>query len=308
MAVDEISVLLATYNGARFLNEQLQTIEAQRVGRINIWAGDDGSSDKTLEILASWQERWKRGEFHLIVGPGKGYVENFRHLVIAAASERGYLAFSDQDDIWDRDKLSIAIAFLKAVPLSEPALYGGRTRIVGSDGQMIGMSPLFKRRPTFSNALVQSIAGGNTMVLNRTAANLLAETCELTSFVSHDWWCYQIVSGAGGHVIYDPSPRIGYRQHEGNAIGENQGWQARVKRIAALADGHFAVWNDCNIRALERCRDKLSDESKCLLDAFQDVRIGGPSRAVCNLWRYGIRRQTFASDLALYAAAALGKL
>jgi len=307
MTVNEVSVLLATYNGARFLDEQLQSIEAQQIERVHLWASDDGSTDATLEVLDAWRKRWVKGRFYILEGPRKGYVENFRYLVSKSAAEGSYIAFSDQDDVWDADKLLAATSVLQSAN-SGPALYCGRTRLVSSDGTAIGFSPLFKRNPSFRNALVQSIAGGNTMVLNPSAASLLARTCRLTSFVSHDWWCYQIVSGAGGYVFYDPSPRLSYRQHGANLIGENQGWKARIRRIAALADGHFATWNDRNMQALQICRCELTGDNSKVLDEFKSARAKGGSRAVYCLWKHGIKRQTLVSDVALYVAAALGKL
>lgn len=308
MAPAKVSVLLATYNGSRFLNEQLESIALQCVDSIDIWASDDGSTDETLGILRAWQARWVKGQFNILQGPSRGYVENFRSLAVAGALSSPYVAFSDQDDVWDSDKLAAAISYIDESKPELPTLYGGRTRLIGTNGVILGMSPLFRRKPCFNNAIVQSLAGGNTMVFNHAAAVLIAESCKMTGFVSHDWWCYQIISGAGGRVIYDPIPRIGYRQHSDNLIGENQGWRARMKRIAAVADGRFAEWNTRNLSALECCRDKLTDESIRILDAFECARLSRDFSSIYNLWKHGVRRQSLPSDVALYLAAALGRL
>ena len=83
------------------------------------------------------------------------------------------------------------------------------------------MSPLFRRPPSFRNALVQSLAGGNTMVLNRPARDLVALASRRARFVSHDWWAYLLVTGAGGAVHYSAKPLVRYRQHAHNLVGAN---------------------------------------------------------------------------------------
>ena len=94
-----------------------------------------------------------------------------------------------------------------------PALFCSRTRIITAEGEPAGFSPLFSKKPSFRNAIVQSIAGGNTMVMNRAARDIMLEASRRTGFVSHDWWCYLILTGVGGIVHYSPTAKIGYRQH-----------------------------------------------------------------------------------------------
>ncbi|WP_163266337.1 glycosyltransferase family 2 protein [Chelativorans alearense] len=303
-----VAILLATYNGAPFLEEQLDSIARQDLPFIDVWASDDGSTDGTLEILDAWRARWCKGDFQVITGPRQGYVENFRRMMAMKSVDGAYIAFSDQDDVWDPNKLSYAVKKLDEVQPQALAMYCGRTRLIGRDGSARGLSPLFARQPDFGNAIVQSIAGGNTIVLNRAAFDLVHESCLRTSFVSHDWWCYQIVSGAGGSIIYDPMPRISYRQHGGNLIGENQGWVSRMKRLQALAYGRFADWNAVNIDALDRCRDLLDENGRQTLDGFKAARKGGPLQSLRSLWAHHIHRQTAVSDVALYLAAAFGRL
>jgi len=300
--------LLATYNGAPFLEEQLDSIARQDLPFIDVWASDDGSTDDTLAILEAWRVRWSKGDFRIISGPRQGYVENFRRMMTSKYDESTHIAFSDQDDIWDSDKLSHAVSRLDEVEPGEMAMYCGRTRLIGRDGSPLGLSPLFSRQPSFGNAIVQSLAGGNTIVLNKAAFEVVCESCLRTGFVSHDWWCYQIVSGAGGRVIYDPVPKVSYRQHDNNLIGENQGWAARMRRLQALAHGRFAEWNAINIDALERCRDLLDENGKQILDGFKAARMGGCFHNLRCLLAHRIHRQTRASDVALYLAAAFGRL
>lgn len=114
------------------------------------------------------------------------------------------------------------------------------------------MSPVFQKPPSFANALVQSLAVGNTMVLNKVARDLVVKASDYTPVVSHDWWCYQIITGAGGIVTYDKKPSLQYRQHDKNIVGANGGWKARYSRIFSILQGKFRTWNNINGQALQK--------------------------------------------------------
>lgn len=302
-----VAILLATYNGEQFLDEQMRSLAGQDFPDIDILASDDGSTDRTLALLHDWQRVWDKGSFSIISGAGKGFAENFRSL-LTAAEAADFVAFCDQDDIWDRDKLSAAVATLAARPAEVPGLYCSRTRLIDIAGNDIGFSPLFARPPGFRNAIVQNVGGGNTMVLNRAAFELVAESARRTGFISHDWWCYLMVSGAGGEVHYDSRPRIGYRQHSGNLVGSNIGFEARMRRTSHILAGRFARMNDANIAALDQCADLLSADSRKVLAQFKAVRRSSPPAALWKLAASGIYRQTLPGTIALFVATLLRKL
>jgi glycosyltransferase involved in cell wall biosynthesis len=302
-----VAILLATYNGAAFLNDQLDSIAAQTgVGRIDICASDDGSSDQTRTMLAFWQGRWTRGDFTVLDGPGQGYAANFRSLLTSSAAGADYFAFADQDDVWDVDKLAAAIG--KLASSTGPALYLSRTRLIDESGKALGYSPLFSRPPGFRNAIVQSIGGGNTIVMNAAAFGLVAESARRTAFLSHDWWCYIICAGAGAKVIYDAEPHIGYRQHAGNVIGRNTGLAPRLKRLGLLLRGRFADFTARNLESLAACRDLLTPEALATIRELERIRAGAGPAAVGRLMRAGLYRQTAIGQLGLFGAAFLRKL
>ncbi len=268
-------VLMGTYNGSRFLGGQLASIAVQAPGRVDLMLSDDGSSDDTLAIVENAVGKWKNGKIAVSRGPGEGFPENYRQMIINAASGYDAYAFADQDDIWHLDKLSRAFLWLDSIDPKTPAVYCGRTLIVDAKGRQTGLSPLFTRKPSFHNAIVQSIAGGNTMVMNAAARDLLAEASSRAPFVTHDWWTYLVVSGAGGVMNYDPEPSVDYRQHDDNLIGANSTWSARMVRLILMAGGRFAKWNDQNIKALRLCGDLLTSEALKVLDDFEEIRATG---------------------------------
>ena len=217
---------MCTKNGAPFLADQLKSIAQQSHTDWALFVSDDGSDDDTREILERFAGRQKQ---NVVVrsGPGRGACANFLSLAADPTIGADYFAFSDQDDIWHPEKLERALIWLATVRDDVPALHCGRTELMTAEGRVYGLSPLFKRAPAFKNALVQSLAGGNTIVFNRATKKLIEQMGTL-DVVLHDWWTYQLVSAAGGTIRYDPTPMVKYRQHSQSQIGSNLGWRARL--------------------------------------------------------------------------------
>lgn len=303
-----VAILACVFNGEPFLGEQLASLAGQSFPRIDLVLSDDGSTDGSRELLATYGSTWRKGRFEIIQGPGKGFAENFRSQLVNEAIEADYFAFCDQDDIWAPEKVSTAVAWLMQQPPDKPALYCSRTRIVDIAGRPVGHSPLFTAPPTFRNAIVQSIAGGNTMVMNAAARSLMAQASRRSGFVSHDWWCYMMVTGAGGAILYDPNPLIDYRQHQGNLVGSNDSILSRLGRTSFLLKGGFAAWTDRNIAGLRACEDLLDDEARSVLDHFDRLRRMFLPRRMIELHRSGLYRQTKAGQISLYIASAINRL
>lgn len=301
-------VLMTTFNGRRYLEAQLESIAAQQWPAIDLVVSDDGSTDGTLDVLRRWQSEWTKGNLDLRAGPRTGFAANFRSLIADPRIDAEYIAFADQDDIWDTDKTAAAVKALSTVAPGKPALYCSRTRLIDEEGRDIGRSPLFVRPPSFRNSIVQSIGGGNTMLMNRSAFEALSESARRTSFVTHDWWTYILVTGIGGIVVYDPVPHVGYRQHSGNQIGNNMSLKAKLVRAYLLLEGRFAAWNATNLAALSMCDDLLEEEAKRIVGEFASIRQKSLRRRLRGLHRLGVYRQTALSNIALYVAAMIGKI
>ena len=305
---ETVAILMGTWNGAIYLNEQLESLQRQTHSFIDIWVSDDGSSDDTLAILEQWRQRWSKGRFNILKGPRQGFAENFRSMITNDKISADYYAFCDQDDIWLDDKVEHAISWMRDEGNGVPLLHCSRTITMSGSGQDEGFSPLFTRPPSFRNALVQSIAGGNTMTLNRRARDLIAEASRRSGFVSHDWWCYLLVTGAGGRVFYSSEPLVRYRQHGSNQVGANTGFRARLTRLRMLTSGRFARWTDQNIEGLSKCRSLLTDGAAATFDLFLGTRQSGLLSRLAALRASGIHRQTVVGQIGLYIAVALRRL
>jgi len=191
-----VPIFLCTYNGARFLAEQLDSLESQTHQNWVVFASDDGSSDQTLEILRQYQAKWPAGKLTIRSGPQKGFCQNFLSLACDLQIKADYDAFCDQDDVWLPAKLEVALSnIITNQAVDVPYLYCGRTKYVNENLKSCGMSPLCVFPPSFRNALVQNIAGGNTMVFNLAAKNLI-EKVGLVDVTSHD--CVGLSTHFGG--------------------------------------------------------------------------------------------------------------
>ncbi len=303
-----VAILLCTYHGQSYLSDQLESIAAQTHLNWQVWASDDGSKDNTHDILEAYQRAWGDSRLCIRKGPAEGFAINFMSLACKADIEADYYAYSDQDDIWAPDKLERAVNWLRGVPSAIPAVYCSRTEIVDADNHSMGFSPLFSRPPGFANALIQNIGGGNTMVFNKAARQLLIETSNSIDDVPHDWWTYMVVSGCGGRVFYDPIPSLRYRQHGNNLVGTNSSWAAQRKRIKMLWHGRFRNWNDRNVRALRKMYAQLTPANQAILDQFATARNSWLIPRLIGLKRSGIYRQTLLGNLGLIAAALLKKM
>ncbi|MFW0758501.1 glycosyltransferase family 2 protein [Pseudomonas sp. H11T01] len=303
-----VAILMCTYNGGSFLAEQLASFQRQIHRNWTVYASDDGSQDETLDLLQASSTQWGLGRLQIVEGPRRGFVANFLSLTCRADISADFYAWADQDDVWKEGKLQKALAWLTTVPRHIPALYCGRTELIGESGVPFGYSPKFSLAPHFSNALVQNIGGGNTMVFNQAARELLQEAGDNLVVPSHDWWAYLLVSGAGGIVHYDPIPTVLYRQHDENLVGTNSSWFARVKRVRMTFQGRFYEWTTQNIHALETMRHRLSQEHQAKLAQFKAARGQKFLLRILGFQRAGLYRQTLFGNLGLILATLLKKI
>jgi glycosyltransferase involved in cell wall biosynthesis len=303
-----VAILMCTYNGAQYLEAQLASVLRQTHTDWSLWVSDDGSTDETLVILEKFFRRLKQ-PFFLVQGHCRGAAGNFVSLIQRENIEADYFSFCDQDDVWPPDKLERALKWHDGLSAEVPNLYGGRTRLVDSDSNVIGYSPLFSRKPSFSNALVQSVMGGNTMLMNRAARALWLKTPRDADIVSHDWWSYILVSGASGNVHYATVPVLDYRQHDANVFGANTGWRARLIRLWMLANGNFREWTDKLTGVLEKIQnDVLTPENREVFQDFQQVHSDRVLARLKGARKSAVHRQTGAENLGLWLAVLLKKI
>jgi len=304
-----VQILLAQLNGAPWLPDQLYSLLQQTHSNWSLAVSDDGSTDESEDIIRCFARSNPERRISITSGPGQGFAKNFMSLLRQVDSSTPFVAFADQDDKWLPEKLERALDKLHGSDEKTPALYCGRTWICTRRLRPLHASKSFQHEPCFQNAIVQSIGGGNTMVFNNAALKLLQQSLtEIQDVASHDWWAYQVISGAGGRVIYDQEPMVLYRQHEENVIGAATGIGALLYRFFLVASGTFQRWNDVNLKALETANIALSDDNRQTMQIFKSARSMAALERLILLNKSGIHCQTRTGNFGLWVAAVMKRI
>lgn len=226
-----IDIVLATYNGERFVAQQISSLQnCWRYGELvaRVIVVDDGSSDQTQEIIARLQQGDQRIEWHVNPGPQHGPCANFSFGLSLTTAE--YIMLCDQDDIWHTNKIARsfqaistrAITAREIIQVQRPALVFSDKRIVDQD--LNELCPSFFQLRNISrqwhhcteSLLQQNVASGCTMLFNRRLLQL-ALPIPPAAFM-HDWWLI-LVAKLNGEVVFIDEPLIDYRQHSNNSLG-----------------------------------------------------------------------------------------
>jgi len=286
-----VSILLATYNGAAYLPEQLDSLFAQTHRDWRLLVRDDCSTDATAEILAGYQEKYP-GIISIVPNEGArlGACRNFGMLLEHA--EAPYVMFCDQDDVWLPDKIEVTLAAMK--PLEEefgtetPLLVHTDLKVVDerlsplgdSLWQYMGSTP--ERLTCINRVLMQNFATGCTVMINKALRDLAMPIPAGARM--HDWWL-ALVATAFGRVAAVARPTILYRQHGKNDSGavrwnfvrEVIGFFNRERRNAAITkrDAIFTNLEQQAAAFADRYVERLDRDTRLLLSEFCSLRQGG---------------------------------
>ncbi len=287
----EVAILLATYNGADFLAEQLHSLTAQDdAGWRLIWR-DDGSDDGSAALVEAFGRQFPGRTERLSTSPGRLGVAGSYHALARQAPTGAYLAFCDQDDVWLPGKLARGRAALQDIPADVPALYCARQLLVDAHLRPLGPSLPVHTRPDFAMALAQNIATGCTIMLNPAAAALLRASPPPAATL-HDWWSYLLVAGAGGRLVVDDEPVVLYRQHGRNLIGAPHTRWRRALLALRRGPGAFMDIFRAHVAALAEQPALLDPTAWRQALEIRDALRAGPRARLRMLRRYNLRRQT----------------
>lgn len=288
-----MAVLLSTYNGMRYLPEQLESLACQDFRRWSLIWRDDGSTDGTAALMQAFAARY--GEASCLPMPDQaghlGIAGSFFTLLHQVPPDT-IAAFADQDDIWLPDKLQRGAEALAAVPVDVPALYCARQRLVDRNLAPLGLSPYRGGPAVFPAALTQNVATGCTVMLNPAAVALIAASNPPDGTL-HDWWSYLVVSAAGGRLIADPVPVVLYRQHRANAIGAPHSSVRRGMMAVRRGPDEFMQLFRRHVRGLVANPQALSPSALHDLALLDRALSGGPLARMRAMRRVrGLVRQT----------------
>ncbi len=238
-----VAILLSTYNGEKFLCEQLDSLLTQSHDNFILVARDDGSSDETWNILQDYQGRYSQ-KIYLAEGDitNLGARDSFAYLIDYALRykqklelEDAYMLFCDQDDVWFPNKIETQLnAMLKceAGNPGAPVLVYSDLEVVSESLKVVAPSlaryqGLETHRNSFNQMVISNLVTGCTAMLNEALASKCLPVSK--NAIMHDWWL-ALVASAFGKVVYLDQALVHYRQHGSNAIGAKEHKQAVVTR------------------------------------------------------------------------------
>ena len=216
-----IHILLSTYNGEKYLEEQLESLINQKGVEFKILVRDDGSTDGTIDILNKWQNN---GLLTWYSGENIGVVNSFMDL-LKKAPKSDYYAFCDQDDVWLPNKLEESLERIQKFSNEEPSLVCSDLIVVNKDLNVIhkSMWEYMKLRPKllvkFYYAISCNLFTGCTMVFNNAAKELFFPATN--NILMHDSWLGLKIIANNGNIGYIHKPLVLYRQHGNNVCGVN---------------------------------------------------------------------------------------
>lgn len=244
----KVAVLISTYNGDKYLKEQIESVLTQKCKyKIDIIVRDDGSNDNTMKILDDYQNRgllkWYSGDN---LKPAKSFLD-----LLSKCGKYDYYAFCDQDDVWDSEKIQKAIDILDSKD-KEYAMYFSNKKIVDQNLKFLNYDRC-DFVVSFETAMVRNIATGCTMVINDKLRNVIVQN-HVNYIEMHDSYIYRVCLLLNGYCYFDENSYINYRQHLGNVIGYNENLVSRIKR---------------RLKSLFKCEHSRTKTSRELLRLYE---------------------------------------
>lgn len=263
----KVLVLLSTYNGEKFLKDQIDSIFQNSNYDISILIRDDGSTDETINIINSIND--KRISYY--IGNNLGAAMSFIDLIFKAP-DADFYAYCDQDDIWKKEKFDHAIKKLEQV--NGYGLYMSTYDVVDENLKLIKKANMkFDYPYTLGRTIVHGCPSGCTMIFNQKLHSLLK--LQKPPFIRmHDYWTLLVTEAMHGTIITDNESQLLYRQHGNNTVGyENHNYILRIKRLLYSAIYKKNERQHQSNSILYCYNDLLPKDSKRLLEQVKNYNI-----------------------------------
>ncbi len=292
-----VTVLLAVYNGEKYLKQQLDSVLNQTVTDIKILVRDDGSSDTSPQIIDEYCEKYAEKVFKMGGIPTKSAKQNFAELLKCANSD--YVMFCDQDDIWLPQKIEKTLAVMKSIEDGiTPVLVHTDLKVVDGNLNVIsnsffGFQKLIQNDVTLPKLLVQNYVTGCTVMINRA----LVEVCKEIppQCIMHDWWLALVAILFGKLVCLDEATML-YRQHSDNQVGAKASYgMAYIKRKLSTLGEVRKNYNATYIQAkalLECYCEQLNQGQKEILQVYCEMQNMKKFKKIRNMQKYGFKKCT----------------
>lgn len=295
-------ILMPTYNGARFVREQIDSLLAQTDGRWHLTVSDDGSSDGTPDILDEYARMYPEKIRRVVSGTRFGNARDHFYWLMRQC-DADYIMTCDQDDVWQPDKVRLTLEALLAAEAEAgretPVLVFTDSAPVDVNLNPISPSLMTMQRQNpaltdYRNLLFQNIVTGGTMGLNRSLKELATDCGELEKTIMHDWWA-ALVAARFGRMVYVDQATTLYRQHGDNSVGAQdvRSLKYLIHKVTHLVEFQKTVV-DKKRQAEVFARtysERLSEEEKRVLRDFSAPRSPFVMKCRYLKWIYTMPRK-----------------
>ncbi len=295
-----LTVLLATYNGEKYLKEQIESLLSQTYSDFQILIHDDGSTDGTMAIINSYMTKYPEKIKYLEGEKCGGACQNFSFMLSKCDSE--YIMFCDQDDVWFPDKIEITMDSMREaerISPNLPVLVHGDLTVTDGDLNVIDKSffhfqSINGKRATFSHLLVQNYVTGCTVMINRNLKDKCGEIPRECAM--HDWWL-ALVCSLFGEIVFINRPLLYYRQHEGNKVGAKVSHgigyiKRKLMNFGEMRDNYLKTYVQARILRTRYIKDNVSPENLKILNAYCNMSELGKIGRIKIMRRYDFRKST----------------
>lgn len=222
-STDKIAILMATYNGEKYICQQIDSILSQTCTDWELYIHDDGSTDNTIAVVESYVEKYP-DKIHLIDGKSTGGAK-YNFFYMFGQVEAPYYMTCDQDDVWLEKKIELTYDKMLAIEdkADVPCLVYTELRVVDSElntiaDTMSGYQSLDCHKRTINQFILQNSVTGCTMMINRALRDKMLHITDIDNTIMHDWWA-ALVAAQFGKTAFIDEPTILYRQHGDNSLG-----------------------------------------------------------------------------------------
>jgi len=303
--MDKVVVVMSTYNGEKYLRQQIDSIFQQKDVEVQLVIRDDGSKDNTYSILQEYKHLP-----NIIIIPQEGNCGYKLSFITAlrSAPESKYYAFADQDDVWDSNKLFDGVKQLEKLDPTRPNLYVSNSWVTDSE-----LNKLFKFREKnidlseltpYEIWVHPDIQGGCGQVFNCEAKERALQVYNYPR--GHDS-LIERVCGLMGTIIYDQTPHFLYRQHPGNTIGAKMTMMQKIQNRWKKTFGPYvpsdSIAAQCFLDAFEQ---ELDLNVVRFLKLCRDAHSSISARTQLITWK-GLKKQTIDADVAFRIKILMGK-
>lgn len=294
-----VSVLLASFNGEKYIREQLDSVLNQTFGDLTVVVSDDLSADGTPAIIREYEERYPKRVKSLENKEKSGSAQNNFFRLLAAVPDE-YVMLCDQDDVWLPDKVEVTLSEMKRMEgdygADIPLLVHGDLSVTDRKGLILHKSMAEYQKIAvhdnrFSHYLVENNITGNTVMVNKAFHRFLAHSPEECAM--HDWWL-GLLASCFGRISYIDRPLVLYRQHGSNEVGSKSGMEQYVNRQKnrdKVRENYRKMFGQAEL-FLKLYGREMSRDQRETLEHFISLPEKNRAEKIYTIWKYRLLKST----------------